>query len=224
MIKFLLLTLIVCTLSACSPVPPPPVLQPTSEPASQPAAQPTPQPTPQPTSQPTAQPTPLVTEVDPEEYVLFSAMIDQGLVGFKQGGPVLIREQTDPDISNLEFALEGPADIPEELVEAYRLRNDQPYSLERSFTLKQDYTLMPQSEYDDLLRSGKATWADFAAKYPEVEGVFVVSRAGLNAARDEALVSISYYCGDLCAEGGVFLMVKEDGIWKFQQSLAAWMA
>lgn len=127
-------------------------------------------------------------------------------------------------IRNLELALEGPADIPEELVEAYRLRNDQPYTLERSFTLEQDYKLMPQSEYDDLLRTGKATWADFAEKYPETEGVFIVSRAGLNATRDEALVSISYYCGDLCAEGGVFLMVKEGGVWKFKQSLAAWMA
>jgi len=219
MIRFLLLTLIVCTLSACSPGPPP-MLQPTSLPTPQPTAQPTPQPAPQ----PTVQSTPLVTEVDPEEYALFSAMIDQNLVGYNQGGPVLIREQTDPDIPNLEFALEGPADIPEELVEAYRLRNDQPYTLERSFTLEHDYALVPQSEYDDLLRSGRLTWADFAEKYPEAEGVFMVSRAGLNAARDEALVSISYYCGDLCAEGGVFLMVKEDGVWKFKQALAAWMA
>ena len=65
MIRFLILTLIICILSACSPVPPPPILQPTSQPA------------PQPTAQPTPQPTPLVTEVDPEEYALFSAMIDQ---------------------------------------------------------------------------------------------------------------------------------------------------
>ena len=87
-----------------------------------------------------------------------------------QGGPVLIREQTDPDIQNLEFALEGPAEIPEELVEAYRLRNNQPYTLERNFTLEQDYTLMPQSEYDDLLRTGTAKWVDFRTKYPEVDG------------------------------------------------------
>ena len=65
MIRFLILTLIICILSACSPVPPPPILQPTSQPA------------PQPTAQPTPQPTPLVTEVDPEEYALFSAMIYQ---------------------------------------------------------------------------------------------------------------------------------------------------
>ena len=50
------------------------------------------------------------------------------------------------------------------------------------------------------------------------------SRAGLNAARDEALVSMSYYCGSLCAEGGVFLMVKEDGVWKVEQAVASWMA
>ncbi|MCP4517708.1 MAG: hypothetical protein GY824_21085, partial [Delftia sp.] len=49
---------------------------------------------------------------------------------------------------NLEFVLKGPFDLPQELVEAYRLRNDQSYTLGLSFTLKQPYKLMPQSEYD----------------------------------------------------------------------------
>jgi hypothetical protein len=120
--------------------------------------------------------------------------------------------------------LEGPADIPEELVEAYRLRNDQPYTLERNFTLEQDYTLIPQSEYDGFLRTGTENWVDFRTKYPNSDGIFLISRAGLNEMRDEALVSISYYCGDLCVEGGMFLMVKEDGVWKIKESLVAWMA
>jgi hypothetical protein len=170
------------------------------------------------------QPTPLVTEVDPEEYALFSAMIDQNVVGYRLGESVVICEQTKPHIDALEFALEGPFDPPKELVEAYRLRNDQPYTLDLSFALKQTYELMPQSEYDALLRTGSASWADFEAKYPQAGGVFIFSRAGLNAARDEALVSIGYYCGSLCSEGGVFLMVKEDGVWKVKQELATWMS
>jgi hypothetical protein len=196
MFRFLPLTLIICTLFACN-------LAPSSPP----------------------QPTPLVTEVDPEEYALFSAMIDQNVTGYRlEGESVVIREQTTPHIDGLEFALEGPFDLPEELVEAYRLRNDQPYTLGPSFTLKQAYKLMPQSEYDALLRTGSAGWADFETKYPQARGIFLLSRAGLNAARDEALVSISYYCGSLCTTGGVFLMVKEDGVWKVKQELATWEA
>jgi hypothetical protein len=134
--------------------------------------------------------------------------------------PTPLVTEVDPD----EYALEGPFEPPEELVEAYRLRNDRPYTMDRSFALKQAYELMPQSEYDGLLRTGSASWGDFEVKYPQAAGVFVFSRAGLNAARDQALVSIGYYCGDLCAEGGVYLMAKEDGVWRVEQELAVWMA
>lgn len=195
MFRLLLFTLILCPLAACNGAPPS-----------------------------LTQPTPLVTEVDPEEYALFSAMIDQNVVGYHPEGLVVILEQTRPDIDGLEFALKGPDKPPAELEEPYRLRNDQPYALEANFTLKRAYELMPQSEYDALVRAGSASWQDFKAKYPQAEGVYVLSRAGLNAARDEALVSIGYYCGSLCAEGGVFLMVKEDGVWKVKQELAVWMA
>jgi hypothetical protein len=172
----------------------------------------------------TPQPTPLVTDVDPEEYALLSAMLDQNLIGYDPEAPVVICDQTSPDIDQLEFALNGSVDLPEELVQAYRLRNDQPYTLGPNFTSKRAYALMPQAEYEALLRAGSTSEEDFQAKYPEARGVYTFSRAGLNAARDEALVSLSYYCGSLCAEGGVFWMVKEDGAWKVKQQLAAWMA
>jgi hypothetical protein len=193
--RLLFLALIICTLSACT------------------LALPS-----------TPQPTPLVTDIDPEEYALFSAMLDQNIVGYHPDAPVVIRDQTSPDIDHLEFALKGPHDLPKELVQAYRLRNDQPYTLDANFALKRAYTLMPQAEYDELLRTGGASWEDFEGKYPQAKGVFFFSRAGLNAARDEAVVSISYYCGSLCTEGGVFLMVKQDGVWKVEQEVASWMA
>ena len=151
-------------------------------------------------------------------------MIDQNVTGYTLGESVVILEQSKPHIDSLEFALEGPFEPPEELVEAYRLRNDQPYTLGQSFTLKQAYKLMPQSEYDGLLGTGSAGWEDFETKYPQAGGIFLFSRAGLNAARDEALVSIGYYCGSLCTKGGVFLMVKEDGVWKVKQELVTWEA
>ena len=195
MYRLLFLTLIICTLSACT-------LAPFSTP----------------------QPTPLVTDIDPEEYALFSAMLDQNIVGYDPDAPVVIRDQTSPHIDELEFALKGSFDLPQELVQAYRLRNDQPYTLAPNFTLKRTYTLMPQAEYAALLRAGSTSGEDFQNKYPQAKGVFFFSRAGLNAARDEALVSVSYTCGSLCVEGGMFLMVKQDGVWKVEQEVASWEA
>ena len=99
-----------------------------------------------------------------------------------------------------------------------------PYTLDPNFMLKRAYARMPQAEYAELLRAGGAGWKDLQANYPQAKGVFFFSRAGLNAARDEALVSISYTCGSLCAEGGVFWMVKQDGVWTVKQEVASWMA
>jgi hypothetical protein len=165
-----------------------------------------------------------VTEIDPEEYALFSAMLDQNLVGYDLEAPVVIRDRTSADLGQLEFALKGPSDLPKELVEAYRLRNDRPYTLDPNFALKRAYTLMPQAEYEELLRAGSTSGEAFQTQYPEAKGVFYFSRAGLNAARDRALVSMSYYCGSLCSEGGIFLMVKVEGAWTVKQEVASWMA
>ena len=76
----------------------------------------------------------------------------------------------------------------------------------------------------ELLRVGRTDGEAFQKKYPEARGVFFFSRAGLNAARDEALVSVSYYCGSMCVEGGVFLMVKQDGVWTVEQEVASWQS
>ncbi|MFO7633713.1 MAG: hypothetical protein R6W76_14310 [Caldilinea sp.] len=195
MLRLLLFTLILCMLVACTVPPPPP-----------------------------PQPTPLVDTVDPEEYALFSAMIEQNVVGYQQEGSVVILGQTTPDIDSLELALEGPLKPPKKLEEAYRLPNGQPYKLEANFALKRGHQLIAWSEYDELLRSGNASWEDFHAKHPQAGGVYLLSRAGLSPARDQALVSIGYYCGSLCAEGGVFWMVKEDGIWRVKEELVVWMA
>lgn len=217
------LALILVLLAACvAPLATPPPVTPSATPSPGTPAGETPTAA-TPTESPIL-PTPLVTEVDPEEYALFSAMLDQRLVGYQQEGAVVIRAQTSADIDVLEFALEGPSELPADLVEAYRLRNDQPYTLDRGFTLKDSYELMPQPEYEQLLRTAGTSWEDFEARYPQAEGVFLFSRAGLNATRDQALVTMSYYCGSLCLEGGMFLMEKQDGIWKVKQELVVWMA
>jgi len=48
-----------------------------------------------------------------KEYALFSAMIEQNVVGYDpEALTVVICEQTKPHLDTLEFALEGPATPP----------------------------------------------------------------------------------------------------------------
>jgi hypothetical protein len=35
---------------------------------------------------------------------------------------------------------------------------------------------------------------------------------------------MGFRCGDLCVGGGIYLMVKEDGNWKFDKGLMVWEA
>ena len=35
---------------------------------------------------------------------------------------------------------------------------------------------------------------------------------------------MGYRCGDLCGAGGLYLLVKEDGNWKVQETLLVWQS
>jgi hypothetical protein len=50
--------------------------------------------------------------------------------------------------------------------------------------------------------------------HPGAAGYFEFSAVGFNGDRTLALVSISHYCGTLCAGGSFHLMEKKDGKWR----------
>lgn len=54
---------------------------------------------------------------------------------------------------------------------------------------------------------------------PAKGGVFAVSRVGLSAQGDSALVSVSFYCRGLCGSQKLYLYVLRDGRWRQQQTL-----
>jgi hypothetical protein len=83
---------------------------------------------------------------------------------------------------------------------------------------------MPEEEFGQIfLRKGSAS-ARFHDRYPEASGVISFSRVGFGANEDEAVVLMGYVCGDLCAAGGLYLLVKEEGSWKIREPLMEWMA
>jgi hypothetical protein len=171
--------------------------------------------------EPTATPPP---DIEAEEYAVYSAMIDQNPIGYNLGSFLVIKEQTLSGLEMFERTLEETHRLPAELVDSYRSRNAASYALGPNLNLEQDYTLMPQEEFDRIFRRGGAMWPGFQDAYPEASGVVSFSRVGFGANEDVALVEMGYLCGDLCGAGGLYLLVKEEGGWRVQEALMEWMS
>jgi hypothetical protein len=217
---------VVATLEAAEPTPtatqaPP---EPTATPVP-PAPTDTPTPTPVPSCTPTPKPTVTPSPaIEAEEYAVYSALIQLNPINFDLGSFIVIRDQTISDVDLLEDALEHVDPVPSEVVDSYRSRNAESYTLSPNLDLEQDYALIPKEEVDEIYRRGWEGWTEFWDSYPGAEGVVLFSRVGFGANEDQALVSMGFRCGDLCGAGGLYLLVKEEGTWKFQRALMEWIS
>ena len=162
--------------------------------------------------------------IETEEYAVYSALVRQNPIGYNLGSSFVVRENTVADLDMFERTLENVRKLPSSLVDSYRSRNTASYTLSRDLDIEQDYAMMPQKVFDEILRTKGAQWTDFQAKYPGASGFVVFSRVGFNADGDEAMASIGYRCGDLCGAGGLYILVKEDGNWKVQETLMVWQS
>jgi hypothetical protein len=181
--------------------------------------------------EPTATPAPLEPTVtappaiEAEEYAVYSAMIQENPIGYNLGSTIVIREQTMVlDAEMFERTLEKVDPLPARLVDSYRSRNAAAYTLDPNLDMEQDYVLLPRAAHDEIFRKRGPSWAEFESRYPESGGLVNFSRVGFSANGDKALVQMGFLCGDLCGAGGLYLLTKEEGIWKVQQSLVEWMS
>jgi hypothetical protein len=162
--------------------------------------------------------------IEAEEYAVYSALIRQNPIGYNLGSYFAIREDTRADLDMFERTLENVHKLPSSLVDSYRSRNAASYTLDPNLDIEQDYVLMSQEVFDDILGRRGSRWTDFEAKYPGASGFILFSRVGFNADGDQALADMGYRCGDLCGAGGLYLLVKESGNWKVQETLMVWQS
>ena len=191
------------------------------------ATQVPPEPTTTRLSEPAAIPEPTVTpplELETEEYAVYSSIIQRNPVGINLDSPILIREQTISDLDSFEHTLESVPPLPARLVDSYRSRNTALYTLDPNLHIELVYALMPEEEFEKIFRRGGSVWVRFQDRYPQAGGVVSFSRVGFGANQDEALVLMGYRCGDLCGTGGLYLLAKEEGGWKIQESLIVWIS
>jgi hypothetical protein len=160
--------------------------------------------------------------IEGEEYAVYSALIRQNPIGYDLGSSLVVREQTVADLDMFERTLENVHRLPTRLVDSYRSRNAASYTLSPNLDVEQDYVLMPQEVFEEILLKKGSRWTDFETKYPGASGFVAFSRIGFSADRDEALATMGYRCGDLCGAGGLYHLVKEDSNWKVQETLMVW--
>ena len=94
--------------------------------------------------------------------------------------------------------------------------------LNPQFVDGQSYKVITRGELDKVFRRGG--WQDFYKEYPDAGGYWIFSRAGFNSARNEAVLSVSHWCGELCGAGHLYLLAKQNGRWKVQNQLMLWVS
>jgi hypothetical protein len=65
---------------------------------------------------------------------------------------------------------------------------------------------------------------EFQTRFPNNFGYFVVSHAGLNLSKTEAILYVDHFCGGLCGGGGYFLMQKINGVWRVVDEHVTWVS
>jgi hypothetical protein len=163
-------------------------------------------------------------KIEAEEYAVYSALIRQNPIGYNLGSFFVVRQNTTADLGMFERTLENVHKLPSSLMDSYRSRNAASYKLSPNLDIEQDYIMMPQQVFDEILLKKGSRWTDFEAKYPGASGFVAFSRVGFNAGGDEAIASMGYRCGDLCGAGGLYVLVNEDGNWKVQETLMVWQS
>ncbi|MFH1074463.1 MAG: hypothetical protein V1752_05175 [Candidatus Firestonebacteria bacterium] len=67
-------------------------------------------------------------------------------------------------------------------------------------------------------------WEAFYKKYPDSTGETLVSRAGFNKTKTEAIVCLFGMRDYLCAEGSLYVFRKEDNNWQLNNIIRLWTA
>jgi len=96
-------------------------------------------------------------------------------------------------------------------LKAYVRANRSPKRLLPMFPVDKTYILVAKHELNDLIL--KSHWRDFYSRYPDSKSYVFMSSVGFNASKTKAMLTMTYACGSLCAQGTYYLMEKQNAKW-----------
>jgi hypothetical protein len=163
-----------------------------------------------------------------EEYVTNSALIND-LFSVDASQLVVIHDQTSffsqPDnVENLAKHLrriqkESPS-ISRDVLDDFKVKNNQSYSLEKLFNLRAKYEFISRQEINNFfMGNDPGGWKAFHTKYPHSTGIVGVARVGLDKDKSQALAYVENRHSDSGADGFFVFLVKENGIWKIAKKI-----
>ena len=168
------------------------------------------------------------SEVSSEEYAVYSALITEEYVRDKVKLVVITNPTSGGNKSKdmADFLLQQLSPLSQATYDDYLERNSKSYNLSNSFSLKEKYVLVEYREIEKFFDNPdfEEAWKNFYKRFPASNGYIVLSRAGFNPAKDQALVYMAWMCNSRCGEGKLMLMSKRDGKWKVEKHYTTWVS
>ena len=159
---------------------------------------------------------------DADAYEVYSAVLSLPFNGNLPKSKILIiRQETlrnfgayldsEPDST---ICLRPDADfkpIVDPAIEDFLQRNKSKWKLQNRFDLEIPYKLVSSDQVLELIK--KEGWEGFNKAYPDSGAFIDLSAVGFNADKTVAVVSKGGWCGQLCGEGGYYVMQKKTDKW-----------
>lgn len=173
------------------------------------------------------QPVAAQIEVSEDEYVVYSDVLRQ-IYSSEKISLIVILDKTQPskyispNILDNRLLAQRLAPLTKETLDDFLGRNREKSVLSRKFRIDKLYDLVTREEVDQTIRSGGPD--AFRARFTGSFGYIEFSRVGFNREMNQAVVFTSTWCGRLCGSGDLWVLTKENGVWKIGKPLQLWIS
>lgn len=174
-----------------------------------------------------------VQEVTPDEYAIYSRLIQHFDL---TGQPLVITLQTSVDDEKellrndllRHLSREFPSPYSKTFPD-FKAKNARSFDLDRKIPGVPSYALVPHEELDKLWDNcaqakQECGWDLFYNKYPDSSGIVTLSRVGFASTGEDALVYLGNRRHWKSGTGYLVLLHKSGGEWAVVKSAVVWMS
>ncbi len=169
-------------------------------------------------------------EITKEEYEILGFLLD--FISEGETDYLVLQNETENDfvtgnVDLFQKQQEELKGLPAGLMLDFVTKNMKSYPLDAALLQTERKILLqsPEELEKAFVFDGTTDgWASFYKKYPESDGQTVVSRAGFNEQKTEALVYIAGIHDILCAEGNLYYLKKADSKWQLSDIIPLWIS
>lgn len=182
----------------------------------------------------------VVESFEVNQYAVYDALIaDDDLIPYfsrksnllsNESSLLVIIERTNIDYLDSSAFREFLAKVPNQLpslskatFDDFLTNNKNRILLKDLFTLPVKRVFITDEELDSFFKR-KLYWEGFYKKYPNSQGVMVLSNVGFDAQKKQALVYVSNSRGSLDAIGVYVVLEKQNDVWRVKEKYEAWVS